>query len=446
MARAFGCLRGQSKGWARFAATLVALLCVSACDPAAQIRTEPIANPAAPVASLGIVIIDKPLKSSGLDLFGHAKQINQRRVQLMRVMPAAFEKLLQINGIEARAIVSAGLQRDQLSRLAKFKYILVLEIVRAELTYNTKYIDTRAIWFSFAASLIEQPSGQEIWRATNIKHLAYHADLADIFTDTHTDAAAEHDFYTTAQNILIRMANDGYLANLPRVLSTPVLAETPPTPPAPVTKADQPSTGAASDDVAQGSIAFVPSSPSTQTPTPAESSAIAPLPDVAGFKAPPVGTRIYPDAGGYFEVISVDGATVQTVNAALQQTLWIGPFVVPGADPHSIDWRQLERIWPLAVGKSTSFIIPQTSANGVRAGWQEKLAVLRQEDITTDAGQFQTFVVETRERSLAGDSQTITTAWYAPAVGFVVKYRRDVEAGSGRSLAWTAARIITPGS
>lgn len=170
-----------------------------------------------------------------------------------------------------------------------------------------------------------------------------------------------------------------------------------------------------------------------------------PLPTIVPFNPPRIGTRIYPDSGGYYEITAVTGATVNTVNAAARETRWVGLFLVPGdADSKQFDVAVAESIWPLEVGKSVTLNMSGIARSGSDSAWQETITVVRQEEITTEAGRFQTVVVETRERSLAGSFQSRTTRWYAPEVGFVVKYRREIERGSGRPRSWTVARIVPP--
>jgi uncharacterized lipoprotein len=178
----------------------------------------------------------------------------------------------------------------------------------------------------------------------------------------------------------------------------------------------------------------------------ASTSASDPLPSVISFQPAPVSTLVCLDTGGYFAVRSISGNTVHTVNAARSEAEWVGLFFTPTNRAQEFDRAAAESIWPLEIGKSVSFKITGTGASGSLGAWQETITVVRQEDLTTEAGQFRTMVVETREQSLTGPFQAVATRWYSPDIGFVVKYRRVIEQGSGNESAWTASRIMRPGN
>lgn len=171
-----------------------------------------------------------------------------------------------------------------------------------------------------------------------------------------------------------------------------------------------------------------------------------PLSKIAVFKAAEVGTRFYLDSGGYFEIASTSGNSVTTVNASLRQTTWAGLFFTPGIESQQFPVNVVESIWPLEVGKSVSFDLAGMGASGATGSWTETIEVLRHEEIATDAGRFQTIVVETRERSRNGNFSSVKTQWYAPAVGFIVRSNYRVELGSGRPWTWTVTRIAKQSS
>lgn len=180
-------------------------------------------------------------------------------------------------------------------------------------------------------------------------------------------------------------------------------------------------------------------------PTMISDSQSDPLPPVVEFRPPSIATRVCLDTGGYYEVRSISGTTVHTVDAARREADWVGLFFVPGNSTQQFDRAVAESIWPLKVGKSVSFNMSGNGANGSPGEWQETITVVRQEELTTATGQFRTVVVETREQSLTGPFQAVATRWYAPDVGFIVKYRREVEQGNGNAGAWTANMVVEPG-
>ncbi|HTY66960.1 MAG TPA: YajG family lipoprotein [Alphaproteobacteria bacterium] len=169
-------------------------------------------------------------------------------------------------------------------------------------------------------------------------------------------------------------------------------------------------------------------------------------PAAVDFKAPPIGTRVYLDTGGYLQVAAVDGKTIHTVNADSREADYVGSLYSPGNAANRFDRSLVESIWPLEIGKSVRFEISRTDPDGRKRAWEETITVLREEHITTEAGPFRTVVVELRQRSLTGVFESITTRWYAPDIGFIVKYRHTIEKGSGTAGAWSAAKIEKPGS
>jgi hypothetical protein len=171
-----------------------------------------------------------------------------------------------------------------------------------------------------------------------------------------------------------------------------------------------------------------------------------PLSNPVAFKAPPIGTRVYLDTGGSLQVAAVTGRTIHTVNASSREEDWVGSFFIPGNAADSFDRALVESIWPLQTGKSVTFQISRTAPDGAKRAWEETITVVREEDITTEAGQFRTVVVEMRQRSLTGIYESLMTRWYAPEVGFIVKSKLVVEKGSGNASAWTVTKVAPPGS
>ena len=78
--------------------------------------------------------------------------------------------------------------------------------------------------------------------------------------------------------------------------------------------------------------------------------------------------------------------------------------------------QSVEGLWPLQVGKSVSY-----SVDTERGTRNDVMRVLRTEVINVPAGAFYTYVVEKRERPPLTSAERVTTMWYAPSVGAVVK-------------------------
>ena len=78
--------------------------------------------------------------------------------------------------------------------------------------------------------------------------------------------------------------------------------------------------------------------------------------------------------------------------------------------------QSVEQLWPLSVGKRVYYSV-DTDA-GTR---NDVMRVLRTEVINVPAGAFYTYVVEKRARPPLTSAERVTTMWYAPSVGAVVK-------------------------
>src|SRR5260221_7757478 len=71
------------------------------------------------------------------------------------------------------------------------------------------------------------------------------------------------------------------------------------------------------------------------------------------FVAPSPGTRLYTSSDTWFEIHSVDGNTVRTVNARLAQATWLGGCGAIGAQT-LVDRTAVNALWPLAPRKTAS--------------------------------------------------------------------------------------------
>lgn len=134
----------------------------------------------------------------------------------------------------------------------------------------------------------------------------------------------------------------------------------------------------------------------------------------APFSPAPAGTvlettadrRLVKTIDGYEVVYDVNGQPV-SAHAMFADGLEAGKY----------NRREAESIWPLQVGKSETFNID--GGGGVRA---IHTRVLRNEIVHVPAGSFYTYVVERRDRSLTDNSENVSTYWYAPSIGSVVKF------------------------
>lgn len=112
-------------------------------------------------------------------------------------------------------------------------------------------------------------------------------------------------------------------------------------------------------------------------------------------------------------------------------------FITDGLDQQKIyPARNVEALWPLEIGKTTTFNVEGARAITAR--------VVRTETIRVPAGNFFTYVIERRDRDLAQGPDNLATYWYAPSVGTVVKFQEQVNRAGRPRPAYEVVSIVLP--
>jgi hypothetical protein len=167
------------------------------------------------------------------------------------------------------------------------------------------------------------------------------------------------------------------------------------------------------------------------------------LPSPAAYTPPPVGSVIQTSAGaytvtgssGYDLVLQKDakaGGGFTTMHALFQEE---------PENTSSYSRGEVESLWPLQTGKRASTdMITQQGGRNLR--WE----VPRTETITVPAGTFATYVVEKRERSSDDLYEATERWWYAPQLGFPVKYEQHLTRGIDKRAPWELVSIRYPGA
>jgi hypothetical protein len=102
--------------------------------------------------------------------------------------------------------------------------------------------------------------------------------------------------------------------------------------------------------------------------------------------------------------------------------------------------QSVEQLWPLQVGKRVSY-----SVDTERGTRNDVMRVLRTEVINVPAGAFYTYVVEKRERPPLTSAERVTTMWYAPSVGAIVKQEESTgELSRKPTVRYEMARMQMP--
>ncbi len=155
----------------------------------------------------------------------------------------------------------------------------------------------------------------------------------------------------------------------------------------------------------------------------------------APYKPAPLGTYIETTADkrvvitetGYDIIMDVNGRR-QTSIAMLTDGLGSDQVYPPGAPA---------QFWPLQVGNEVTFNY------GAGAPLHVTARVLRTETVTVPAGTFFTYVVERRSHPSNDFSESVSTFWYAPSVGTVVKQVNN-STSSGSRGSFEATSIVLP--
>ncbi|HEY9549397.1 MAG TPA: hypothetical protein VIR45_07840, partial [Kiloniellaceae bacterium] len=97
--------------------------------------------------------------------------------------------------------------------------------------------------------------------------------------------------------------------------------------------------------------------------------------------------------------------------------------VAAGVPP---DGGELGRLFPLQIGKAVSF-----TRRWAGEAWRDRIEVLDRERITVPAGTFDTFVLLRVSEQVNGDWRAEQRTWYAPELGWVVKFEGYNNKGAG---------------
>ncbi|SMF64599.1 hypothetical protein SAMN06265365_12341 [Tistlia consotensis] len=83
-------------------------------------------------------------------------------------------------------------------------------------------------------------------------------------------------------------------------------------------------------------------------------------------------------------------------------------------------------LWPLEAGKSVDFLQRAGKDGPV---WRHHLEVTGKRGVTTPAGRFETYVIRQSVTSDKGGWKGRSTTWWAPSLGWAVKYRSSDNEG-----------------
>jgi hypothetical protein len=161
-----------------------------------------------------------------------------------------------------------------------------------------------------------------------------------------------------------------------------------------------------------------------------------------GSICPRPGTVVETSIGGYFRFTHGDGARCWYRTRAGAIDARYAAFL--GGDSTWLDQggSNLRNLFPLAVGKEVWFIVEGVAGGWYPTSWDETFTVVRRERITVPAGTFDTYVIEWQEAGrLTNDWEATHTFWFAPEIGYFVKFRA---AWHTTLKNWDATRVTLP--
>src|SRR3546814_12703466 len=106
--------------------------------------------------------------------------------------------------------------------------------------------------------------------------------------------------------------------------------------------------------------------------------------------------------------------------------------VAAGVPP---DGGELGELFPLQVGKAVSF-----TRRWAGEAWQDRIEVLATERVTVPAGTFDAFVLLRVSEQVNSDWRAEQRAWYAPELGWVVRFRSEERRGGTECVGTCSSR------
>lgn len=165
----------------------------------------------------------------------------------------------------------------------------------------------------------------------------------------------------------------------------------------------------------------------------------------AELGCPRPGTVVGTSAGGKLSFFGGDGLVCPFRAVDGNERARWGVFWTPEMPIVRQYATELRKLWPLEIGKQVSIVWDEGGQS-----WNYTYRVVRRETVTVPAGGFDTFLVEIHQRGIGTNSfRSVNRNWYAPAVGYAVKYEYVLESGhssSGTPRDWHATEIVLPNS
>lgn len=174
-------------------------------------------------------------------------------------------------------------------------------------------------------------------------------------------------------------------------------------------------------------LALLVLGPAVARPAQAQDIDLAPAP----FQALPEGTRmVWENMDNGRQVDGVVGRTRGLIVSWIWEGRSFSSFahicmdcVAAGVPP---DGGILGQLFPLQVGKAVEF-----TRNWAGEAWRDRIEVTGSERVTVPAGTFETYLLLRRSEQIGSDWRAEQRTWYAPELGWVVKFEGYNNRGGG---------------
>ena len=183
--------------------------------------------------------------------------------------------------------------------------------------------------------------------------------------------------------------------------------------------------------------------PVTSTPT-ATASPFRSLPGAHEFRCPPAGTRVAYDSGvtiTHGGALPTDPLVCRETRTSGEFTLLMASYSLPAADERSIR-TGMARLWPLADGKTTSFVFVGTTGTAQTFQYQETWRFLGLDTVRVDGAAREALVLErTQEGRLGNTHRSVTTFWLDRDLHVALRARIRLISGTTGFRDFEARRI-----
>ncbi len=159
------------------------------------------------------------------------------------------------------------------------------------------------------------------------------------------------------------------------------------------------------------------------------------------FKPVAVGTKMVwkklsGDKTGELIITAINGFKINSTYEGKDRTKYIFCMwcTSRGAE---IDVKAYAALWPLTVGKTVT--IDRVSGRG---SWTNKITVAGTEKLTLAFGAVDTYRVVNESSSHNSDWEGVREYWYAPSVGYIVKFKSSDN--SGNDYGWEVTGVTKP--